>query len=240
MNLDFQLHDKQLEIFNSPKRFKVVVAGRQSGKTHLSAVLCIVNAIQEKNAYGYELKGRDVWYIAPTFNQAKENIWALLKELGQGIIKAIHENTGTITLVNGRRICLKGSDSPETLRGAGLSFLVMDEYATMKPSVWELIVRPTLMKVRGGALFIGTPAGKNHFYELYCAAQDNDDWETWQYSSKENPYLPADEFDSLITDMSESAVRQEIEANFEAGGSGLSSRRVHCLPSPRWESCGAS
>ncbi len=77
-----------------------------------------------------------------------------VKGLGRDLITAAHENTAVLTLINGRKIYLKGSDRPETLRGVGLAYCVLDEYASMKPVVWEQIIRPTLADVRGGALFI--------------------------------------------------------------------------------------
>ena len=145
--LNIDLHPAQLEIFNSEKRFKIVAAGRRFGKSYLSAWLLLINAIQAES--------KDVFYIAPTFQQAKDIMWAMLKELGRDLITAAHENTAVLTLINGRKIYLKGSDRPETLRGVGLAYCVLDEYASMKPVVWEQIIRPTLADVRGGALFIG-------------------------------------------------------------------------------------
>jgi len=220
VGLDFQLHPAQMKIFNSPARFKIAVAGRRFGKSYLSAILAIVNGLKEENEYGYSLKGKDVWYIAPTFTQGKEIMWPLLKELGEGIIKSAHENTATLTLVNGRRISIKGSDRPDTLRGVGLSYVILDEYASMKPDVWEMIIRPTLADIKGSAFFIGTPAGKNHFFSLFGAAEGLDNWETWKFSSRDNPFIDQEEIIAMTADMSESAIRQEIEASFEAEGGG--------------------
>ena len=145
-----------MKIFKSTKRFKIASCGRRFGKSYLAAWLLIIKALQSK--------GKDVFYVAPTFQQAKDILWSILKEIGQDVIKATHENTATITLINDRKIYLKGSDRPDTLRGVGLSFVVLDEYASMKPEVWEMILRPTLADVKGEALLTGTPAGKNHVY----------------------------------------------------------------------------
>ena len=153
--LNIDLHPAQLQIFHSDKRFKIVAAGRRFGKSYLSAWILLIKAIQSDS--------KDVFYIAPTFQQAKDIMWAMLKELGKDLIVQAYENTAVLTLVNGRKIYLKGSGRPETLRGVGLSYVVLDEYASMKPIVWEQIIRPTLADVRGGALFIGTPAGKKPF-----------------------------------------------------------------------------
>ena len=181
-NLDINLHPAQLQIFNSKKRFKIVAAGRRFGKSYLSAWLLLINAIQSES--------KDVFYVAPTFQQAKDIMWGMLKDLGKDLIASAHENTAVLTLVNGRKIYLKGSDRPDTLRGIGLSYVVLDEYASMKPVVWEQIIRPTLADVQGGALFIGTPAGKNHFFDLYKDAIEDEDWEAFQFTSTDNPFYP--------------------------------------------------
>jgi len=222
MELNFSLHPRQLEVFNSKARFRVCSAGRRFGKSYLSAIELIINGLQDENQYGYDLRGKEVWYIAPTFNQGKEIMWGLLKMLGEGVIESSLENTATIRLINGRTIKIKGSDRPDTLRGVGVSFVVMDEYAFMKPEVWDLIMRPTLSDVMGSALFIGTPAGKNHFYQLWLEGdkEGNDEWESFSFTSKENPCIPQSEFDEMAKVMTKQAIRQELEASFEAAGGG--------------------
>jgi phage terminase large subunit-like protein len=211
--LNIDLHPAQLEIFKSDARFKIVVAGRRFGKSYLSAWLLLINAIQSKS--------KDVFYIAPTFQQAKDIMWSMLKELGKDLIIQAYENTAVLTLINGRKIYLKGSDRPETLRGTGISYVVLDEYASMKPVVWEQIIRPSLADVQGRALFIGTPAGKNHFFDLYNDASDDDEWDSFQYKSIDNPFLPATEIKASKKNMSTMSFRQEFEASFETFSGGI-------------------
>jgi predicted phage terminase large subunit-like protein len=93
----------------------------------------------------------------------------------------------------------------------------------MKPEVWEIILRPTLADVKGGALFIGTPDGKNHFFDLYIQALEDTtgDWETWTFTSMENPFLDPEEIKAATRQMSTMAFRQEFEASFESFASGL-------------------
>jgi phage terminase large subunit-like protein len=162
-----------------------------------------------------------VFYVAPTFQQAKDIMWAMLKDLGRDLIAQAHENTAVLTLINGRKIYLKGSDRPETLRGVGLSYVVLDEYASMKPVVWEQIIRPTLADVKGEAFFIGTPAGKNHFFDLYKDALEDDEWEAFQFNSTDNPFLPPEEIEASRKSMSSMSFRQEFEASFETGSGGI-------------------
>ena len=208
------LHDAQMEIFKSKARFKVVVAGRRFGKSRLAAWVLLINALQSKS--------KDVFYVGPTFQQSKDIMWGMLKELGKDVIKTAHENTAVLTLINDRKIYLKGSDRPDTLRGAGLSYVVLDEYASMKPEVWEIILRPTLADVKGGALFIGTPAGKNHFYKLFVeATETEEDWEAFQYQSIDNPLLDPTEIAAAKSTMSTQAFRQEFEATFETFSGGI-------------------
>ena len=213
--LDVQLHPAQLEIFNSTARFKVVSAGRRFGKSRLAAWILIIKALQSES--------KDVFYIGPTFQQAKDIMWNMLKELlhGTDLIETTHENTATMKLVNGRRISLKGSDRPDTLRGVGLAYVVLDEYASMKVEVWEQIIRPTLSDVKGGALFIGTPAGKNHFYDLYLEAEKDEDWEAFQYTSIDNPLIDPKEVEVAKRTMSTQAFRQEFEASFVSFTGGI-------------------
>ena len=211
--LNVELHPAQLSIFNSEARFKVVAAGRRFGKSRLAAWILLIKALQSDS--------KDVFYIGPTFQQAKDIMWSMLKELGQDLIVDAYENTARLTLVNGRKIFLKGSDRPDTLRGVSLAYVVLDEYASMKPNVWEQIIRPTLADVKGGALFIGTPAGKNHFYELYNEAKKEDDWETFSFNSTDNPYIDDEEIEAARKSMSSMAFRQEFEASFETFTGGI-------------------
>jgi len=219
------LHEKQAEIFYDQTRFKVVAAGRRFGKSYLAAVTLFVEASKltktRSDGVVVDLSLEEVYYVAPTFDQGKKILWPLLKELGHELIANKWENTGELLLLNGRRISIKGSDRPDSLRGVGLSHVVLDEYAFMKEEVWELIILPALTRVEGGALFIGTPDGKNHFYTLYQRGLSGDpEWKSWHFASSTNPFLPRREIDSAKNRMSSERYKQEYEASFE-GGSGI-------------------
>ena len=203
----------QQTVYSDPTRFKVVAAGRRTGKSRLAAWLLILNALQTD-------KGQ-VFYVAPTQGQARDIMWQTLLELGHPVISGSHINNLQIKLVNGATISLKGADRPETMRGVSLKFLVMDEYADMKPDVWEQILRPALADQKGQAMFIGTPMGRNHFYELYKYAELGDDptYKGWHFTSYDNPLLDPDEIDMAKKSMSSYAFRQEFMASFEARGS---------------------
>jgi predicted phage terminase large subunit-like protein len=212
-DLNVQLLPWQQEVYSDPTRFKVVAAGRRTGKSRLAAWMLIINALQTD-------KGQ-VFYVAPTQGQARDIMWQTLLELGNPVISGAHINNLQIKLVNGAMISLKGADRPETMRGVSLKFLVMDEYADMKPDVWEQILRPALADQKGSAMFIGTPMGRNHFYELYKFAELGDDetYKGWHFTSYDNPILDPDEIDTAKKSMSSYAFRQEFMASFEARGS---------------------
>jgi predicted phage terminase large subunit-like protein len=214
-NLRVELHPKQTEVFNDSHRFKVVAAGRRFGKSRLAAWTLIIEALKSTE--------KDVFYVAPTFQQAKDIMWSVLKQLGHEVIKSVHENTAVITLINDRKIYLKGSDRPDTMRGVGLAYVVIDEYADMKPQVFEQILRPALSDVKGGALFIGTPKGRNHFYELYQMSQkgEDEDWVSFHFTSFDNPLLDPKEIEAAKKSMSSFSFRQEYLASFEAAQSDL-------------------
>jgi len=212
-DLNVELLPWQTEVYSDPTRFKVVAAGRRTGKSRLAAWMLIINALQTD-------KGQ-VFYVAPTQGQARDIMWQTLLELGNPVITGAHINNLQIKLVNGATISLKGADRPETMRGVSLKFLVMDEYADMKPDVWEQILRPALADQKGSAMFIGTPMGRNHFYELYKMAELGDDetYKGWHFTSYDNPILDPDEIDTAKKSMSSYAFRQEFMASFEARGS---------------------
>ncbi|MAO21506.1 MAG: hypothetical protein CMJ25_12210 [Phycisphaerae bacterium] len=212
-DLNVQLLPWQQEVYSDPTRFKVVAAGRRTGKSRLAAWMLIINALQTDRG--------QVFYVAPTQGQARDIMWQTLLELGHPVISGSHINNLQIKLVNGAMISLKGADRPETMRGVSLKFLVMDEYADMKPDVWEQILRPALADQKGSAMFIGTPMGRNHFYELYKYAELGDDetYRGWHFTSYDNPLLDPSEIDMAKKSMSSYAFRQEFMASFEARGS---------------------
>jgi predicted phage terminase large subunit-like protein len=215
VNLDVSLLPWQEQVFADPARFKVVAAGRRCGKSRLAAWGLLINALSEPN--------KQVFYVAPTQGAARDILWDVLMDLGHEVIKGYHINNLQIQLINGSKISLKGADRPDTMRGVSLKYLVMDEYAFMKSDVWELILRPALADQQGEALFIGTPAGRNHFYDLYLqgAQGDNDEYKSWHFTSYDNPLLPREEIEAARKTMSSYGFRQEFMASFEARDSEL-------------------
>lgn len=211
--LSVKLLKWQQKVYSSKARFKVIAAGRRTGKTRLAAWMLLLYALTPGPG--------NVFYIAPTQGQARDILWQTLLEIGHPVIANTHINNLQITLINGKTISLKGADRPETMRGVSLKFLVMDEYADMRPSVWEQILRPALADCKGEAMFIGTPMGRNHFYDLYKYAElsGDVDYEAWHFTSYDNETLDPAEIDAAKKSMSSYAFRQEFMASFEAMGS---------------------
>ena len=213
MNLNFELLPWQQEVYKDPTRFKVIVAGRRCGKSRLSAVALLVEGLKCP-------KGSAVMYVAPTQGQARQIIWDLLMDLGRDVIQSSHVNNMDITLVNGAKIYVRGSDRPDTLRGVSLTFLVLDEVADIKAETWEKVLRASLSDKKGAALFIGTPKGRNWFYDMYNIGLDGDDndWKSWHFTTKDNPLIDPDEIEGARKTLSSFAFKQEYEASFDNAG----------------------
>ncbi len=234
--IQFNLHPAQAEIHAHPARFKIVAAGRRFGKTVFSVIRCFEEALAAKNAFGIELDdSSEVVYVGIDREQAKRNAWPYFKKFALEIEKAtglkvrMLEKTSMIELpaeLGGCRIRLLGMDDPDAARGMKIRFVVLDEYADMPPRVWPEIIRPALADVRGGALFIGTPKGRNHFYQLVEMAipMPDSEWGVFNYSMDDNPLIQEDERKALAAEYargSSDLYEQEIKAKFIASSGQL-------------------
>lgn len=206
------LHPKQMEVYQANARFKVVVAGRRWGKTQLAKISIIKYA---------RIKNRLVWYVAPSYRMAKQIMWPeLLASIPKKWIKRINETLMVIWLQNDTRIELKGADNPDSLRGVGIHFLVMDEVQDIDRQAWLRVLRPTLASTGGHVLFIGTPKSYNFLYELYMNGQKPESiaagtWLSWQFPTITSPFIPPEEIEAARMDMDEKSFKQEFEASFE-------------------------
>ena len=198
----------QTSIYLSRDRFNAVVAGRRFGKTYLSASVLLREATKGRN--------KNVWYVAPTYKAAKEIAWdMLLNTVPMEYIHKRNETSLTLYLINGSVISLKGAEKPDNLRGRSLDFVVMDEFADMRPEAWYEVIRPSLSDRQGGALFIGTPKGRNHFYDIWSKGCDkHDGWRSFQYTTLDGGNVPSEEIEAAKQDLDERTFRQEYLANF--------------------------
>lgn len=203
------LSPAQKTVAEDTTRFRVVVAGRRFGKTHLS--------IRELCWHARE-PGKDVWYIAPTYKMARQIVWRKLKNRLQDLnwITKTNETELTITLRNSSTISLKGADNYDSLRGVGLDFIVLDEFADIDPMAWYETLRPTLSDKNGRALFIGTPKGiGNWAYEIYQNSLDNESWKSYSFTTIDGGRVPESEIEQAKKDLDERTFRQEYLATFE-------------------------
>jgi hypothetical protein len=202
----------QWKVFRCYQRFRVLVAGRRFGKTQLALVeLC--QAAWDKR--------RLAWYVAPTYRQAKRVAWNRLKQMTRPYWAGRPRETDlTIELGCGGTISLRGADHYDALRGEGLDFVVLDEYASMRPQAWTEVLRPMLADHNGRALFIGTPRGFNHFYDLYRKAENQPDWGVFRYTTEEGGNVTPEELLAAAREMDQRSYRQEFQATFETLGTG--------------------
>jgi phage terminase large subunit-like protein len=206
----------QREVLSDSSRFKIVCAGRRCGKSRLAASMLLIYGLKCSN-------GSAVMYVAPTNGQARVIIWDLLMDLGREVIQSAHINNLEITLINGIKIYVRGADRPDTLRGVSLTFVVLDEYADMKPVVWEQIIRAALSDKKGDALFIGTPKGRNHFYDIYQygvedTEQYDPEYKSWSFTTEDNELIDPSEIEAARRTLSSFAFKQEYLASFSNSG----------------------
>ena len=212
-SLNFELLKWQQEVFKDKHRFKVVAAGRRCGKSRLSAVTLLIEALNCP-------EGSAVMYIAPTLGQARTIMWDLLNDLGRPVIKSAHVNNLEITLVNGRKILVRGADNPDSLRGVSLTYVVLDECAFIKEDVWQKIIRASLSDKKGRALFISTPSGRNWFYDVFKLGQEDTDeeWQSWHFTTKDNETIDPKEIEAAERTLSSFAFKQEYLSSFDNAG----------------------
>ena len=204
------LSPAQKQIADSNRRFRVLISGRRFGKTHLAIrEMCKVAAKPNQK----------IFYIAPSYRMSKGIVWDQLKKKLRDLnwAKKINESDLSIRLVNDSVISLKGADNEDSLRGVGLDFVVLDEFADISQKAWAEVIRPTLSDTGGSALFCGTPKGiGNWSYDLYQQATlDPDNWQSFQYTTIQGEQVPATEIEQAKNDLDDRTFRQEYEASFE-------------------------
>ena len=202
-----KLTQPQQTISNSNARFKVAACGRRFGKSWL--------AMNEMAKFA-RFPDQRILAVAPTYKQCKNIWWNDLKGmlLDLNWVKKINESELTITLVNSSTITLRSSENYDALRGGKYNFLVMDEFADMNPDAWFQVLRPTLSDMKGHALFIGSPKGRNHFHKMWVDAENLPDWESFQYTTLQGGNVDEDEIESARRDLSEKDFEQEYMSQF--------------------------
>ena len=208
---EISLRYAQGEVFNSDKRFRVLVAGRRFGKSYLSCIELLRGAINRP--------GETYFYCAPTYRMAKDIAWKELKRLVPKVwIQSKNETDLRLELINGSTIELKGTENAMALRGRSLAGVVLDEAAFMDRDVWAEVIRPALADKQGWALFISTPDGTaSWFYDMwcFCGEQEWDDWKRWSFTTIEGGNVAPEEVEAAREQLDARTFRQEFEASFE-------------------------
>jgi len=208
--LDLKFHERQLEIYKDPHRFKVVCCGRRFGKTRMASYIVIIKALAKPEQM--------IWLVSPKYSQTMI-IWRMLRKyLPKDYVANIKEGELYIELINGSTIWAKSADNPDALVGEGLDFLIMDEAARVKQDAWEMALQPALIDKKGEAIFISTPKGKNWFYNLYLRGSQEGDYKSFNYTSWDNPTLDPAELEKRKNELPDLIYRQEILAEFIEGG----------------------
>lgn len=203
------LSPAQQQIAESDHRFRTCIAGRRFGKTHLSIRELCRHARQPKS---------EVWYVAPSYKMARNIVWRKLKHrlMDLNWVRKTNETELSIQLVNHSVISLKGADNYDSLRGVGLNFIVLDEFADIDPRAWYETLRATLSDTQGKALFIGTPKGRNWAYDIYnMPKQDSVNWQSWQFRTIDGLRVSESEILQAQQELDPRTFRQEYLATFE-------------------------
>ncbi len=207
-----KLHAAQIEIALDRHRFRVLCCGRRFGKTTL--------AIDQMKALAASRPAR-IAYIAPTIQQARDIAWEQLKKDCSGAALRIRESPHLEIVLPTQKggesqIILRGWEAIETLRGQAFDLIVLDEVASMRNfwTHWQEVIRPTLTDRKGEGLFISTPKGFNHFYDLFNLQDTDQDFKAWRFASKDNPHLPPEEIEKARQELSYERFVQEYEASF--------------------------
>lgn len=206
----------QAVLHNKLKRFNVLVCHRRFGKTVFSIMEMIDRALR------CDLKNPQFAYIAPTYGQAKRVAWEYLKDFTKGIPGAT-PNESELRIDIPRpdrddkiRIMLLGAENPDSLRGIYLDGVVLDEYAQCDPTIWGQVIRPALSDRIGWGIFIGTPKGQNHFYDIFNAAIPLDSWYVAVHKASDTNVVDADELLEAQATMTDEEYEQEYECSFSA------------------------
>jgi len=194
-------------VLESQAKYKVVVAGRRSGKTTLAIAELIYNAL---------VKPAEYWYVSPSYKQSKQIAWKMLLEKLQELGVPYKKNEVDLSAVIGNAVIkLKGAEDADSLRGSKVAGMVLDECAFWDEFdyKWNNVLLPSLADSNGWCIFISTPNGFNDFYDLYGK------YEHFTAKSSDNSYLSPDALVDMRLKMHPDQAKQELDAEFIAQGS---------------------
>lgn len=200
-----------LPFHNRTERFACLVFHRRAGKT-VAAVNDLI-----RDCLTCPRPNPRVAYIAPLYKQAKSVAWDYAKQFCADIQGAkFNESELRIDFPHGGRLQLFGADNYDALRGMYFDAVVLDEPADFPANAWPMVIRPTLSDRKGKATFIGTPKGKNDFWEIYEHARKDDAWFCQLLQVSQSNLIDADELDEARKVMGRDRYEQEFECSWEA------------------------
>ena len=201
------LHPAQYTIHSDQSRFKVVAAGRRFGKTMLATAECLSVA----------MAGGRAWWVSPNYRMSEVG-WRPLRKSGAALGIQIKKVDREIIFPGGGIVAVRSADNPDSLRGEGLDYAVLDECAFMQQETWTEALRPALSDKLGKALFISTPKGRNWFWEHYQKGIAGEEgWASFTYPTSANPYILPSEIETARHDLPELIFQQEYLAEFLEG-----------------------
>lgn len=198
----------QEEFMMSSARHKVACCGRRSGKSTVASVIAYTRLIKPS---------MKVWAVATTYPQAKKLYFKPLQEIiPKQWIKSVNKSDLMIELINGSTVELKGAQNEDSLLGDSLDLLILDEYQSQNPDIYEKLY-PMLADRQGELVVVGTPRGYNHFYDLWIKGQgEYNNWYSVQIKTIDAETISEEEIINAKQQMSPSMFRQEFEASFES------------------------
>lgn len=210
INLSYEPRPHFLPFHNRASRWAALVCHRRAGKTVAVINDLIIGAVECK----YEAP--QLAYIAPNYQQAKRIAWEYLKKYAAPIMYQAHESELRVTLQGGAKIFLLGAEKADNLRGMYLDGAALDEFAQIKPSAVSQVILPCLSDRQGWLVYMGTPMGKNHFYDIFKAAQEDPLWYSLMLKASQSGIVPKEELDIIRRQMDPNDYLQEYECSFEA------------------------
>ena len=198
-------HSGQRIVHDDPARFKVLAAGRRWGKTRLGVSECL----------DYASQGKRAWWVAPSYKMGAVG-WRPLARMGGKLGADVRKGDRQVLLPGCGEVSVRSADDPQSLRGEGLDYVVIDECALIQEDAWTEALRPALSDRLGKALFISTPAGRNWFWRLWMRGQDmtQGEWRSWRFPTSGNPYIAASEIEAAHDLLPEQTFKQEYLAEF--------------------------
>lgn len=168
------------------------------------------------------------WHALPEFAQARRVIWDAITKDGKKlidinfppeIVKRKHEHEMKLELVNGSIWQPVGADNFNSLVGSNPVHVTYSEYALMAPAAREYL-RPIIAENDGSELFITTPRGYNHAFDLYDSSKDSPLWHTSIKTVDDTGVLSQAALDEEKRTMPEELFRQEFYCDFSAANVG--------------------